>query len=146
MRGVESAPNRSVFFSNSILTIYKDLHSHPELSTREERSAGIVAKELRAAGCDVTENFGKYDNSGWKCYGVIGVMKNGAGPTVLVRTDLDALPVHEESALPVNRRRRPATVRVHCSTPVFTRNSANQSSRWAFTTKPTCRPTTSVSR
>ena len=84
----------------SLLTIYKDLHSHPELSTKEERSAGIVAKELRAAGCDVTENFGKYDKSGWKCYGVIGVMKNGAGPTVLVRTDLDALPVHEETGLP----------------------------------------------
>src|ERR1043166_7375438 len=46
----------------SLLTIYKDLHSHPELSTKEDRSAGIVAKELRAAGCDVTENFGKYDN------------------------------------------------------------------------------------
>jgi amidohydrolase len=84
----------------SLLTIYKDLHSHPELSTKEERSAGIVAKELRAVGCDVTENFGKYDNSGEKCYGVIGVMKNGAGPTVLVRTDLDALPVHEETGLP----------------------------------------------
>jgi amidohydrolase len=84
----------------SLLAIYKDLHSHPELSTKEERSAGIVAKELRAAGCDVTENFGKYDNSDWKCYGVVGVMKNGAGPTVLVRTDLDALPVHEETGLP----------------------------------------------
>jgi len=84
----------------SLLTIYKDLHSHPELSTKEERSAGIVAKELRAAGCDVTENFGKYDNSDWKCYGVVGVMKNGAGPTVVVRTDLDALPVHEETGLP----------------------------------------------
>src|SRR5881396_1366990 len=84
----------------SLLTMYKDLHSHPELSTKEERSAGIVAKELRAAGCDVTENFGKYDNSDWKCYGVVGVMKNGDGPTVLVRTDLDALPVHEETGLP----------------------------------------------
>jgi amidohydrolase len=84
----------------SLLTIYKDLHSHPELSTKEERSAGIVAKELGAAGCDVTENFGKYDNSSWKCYGVVGVMKNGAGPTVLVRTDLDALPVQEDTGLP----------------------------------------------
>ena len=83
----------------SLLTIYKDLHSHPELSTKEERSAGIVANELRKAGCDVTENFGKYDASGWKCYGVVGVMKNSAGPTVLVRTDLDALPVHEETGL-----------------------------------------------
>ena len=84
----------------SLLTVYKDLHTHPELSTKEERSAEIVAKELRATGCDVTENFGKYDKSGWKCYGVVGVMKNGAGPTVLVRTDLDALPVHEETGLP----------------------------------------------
>jgi amidohydrolase len=84
----------------SLLAIYKDLHSHPELSTKEERSAGIVANELRAIGCDVTENFGKYDTGAWKCYGVIGLMKNGAGPTVLVRTDLDALPVHEETGLP----------------------------------------------
>ena len=84
----------------SLLTIYKDLHSHPELSTKEERSAGIVAKELRATGCDVTENFGKYDKSLWTCYGLVGVMKNGAGPTLLVRTDLDALPVHEETGLP----------------------------------------------
>jgi hippurate hydrolase len=83
----------------SLLTIYKDLHGHPELSTKEERSAGIVANELRKAGCNVTENFGKYDTSSWKCYGVVGVMKNGAGPTVLVRTDLDALPVHEETGL-----------------------------------------------
>jgi amidohydrolase len=84
----------------SLLMIYKDLHSHPELSMKEERSAGIVAKELRAVGCDVTENFGKYEKSGWKCYGIVGVMKNGAGPIVLVRTDLDALPVHEETGLP----------------------------------------------
>jgi len=84
----------------SLLTIYKDLHSHPELSTKEERSAGIVAKELRATGCEVTENFGKYDNSPWKCYGVVGVMKNGPGPTVVVRTDMDALPVYEETGLP----------------------------------------------
>src|SRR5215468_2501818 len=84
----------------SLLGIYQDIHSHPELSGYEERTAALVAKELRAAGCDVTENFGKYDDSRWKCYGVVGVMKNGAGPTVLVRTDLDALPVHEETGLP----------------------------------------------
>jgi amidohydrolase len=84
----------------SLLGIYQDIHSHPELSGYEERTAALVAKELRAAGCDVTENFGKYDSSRWKCYGVVGVMKNGAGPTVLVRTDMDALPVHEETGLP----------------------------------------------
>src|SRR5262245_63767381 len=79
----------------SLLTIYKDLHSHPELSTKEQRSAEIVAKELRGAGCEVTENFGKYDNPSWKCYGVVGVMKNGTGPTVLVRAEMDSLPVQE---------------------------------------------------
>src|SRR5246127_2205692 len=84
----------------SLLAIYKDIHSHPELSGHEEHTAALVAKELRAAGCEVTENFGKYDNPKLKCYGVIGVMKNGGGPTVLVRTDMDALPVHEETGLP----------------------------------------------
>src|SRR5438270_1153980 len=84
----------------SLITIYKDLHTHPELSTHEERSAAIVAKELKAAGCEVTERVGKYEKPGATCFGVVGVMKNGAGPTVLVRTDLDALPVHEETGLP----------------------------------------------
>jgi len=84
----------------SLLAIYKDIHSHPELSTREEKTSALVAKELRAAGCEVTENFGKYDNPNLKCYGVIGMMKNGTGPTVMVRTDLDALPVEEDTGLP----------------------------------------------
>jgi amidohydrolase len=84
----------------SCLAIYKDIHSHPELSTKEERTSVIVAKELRAAGCDVTENFGKYDQPGVKCYGVVGVMKNGDGPIVLVRTDMDALPVQEQTGAP----------------------------------------------
>jgi amidohydrolase len=84
----------------SLLAIYKDIHSHPELSTREEKTSALVAKELRAAGCEVTENFGKYDNPNLKCYGVVGIMKNGTGPTVLVRTDLDALPVEEDTGLP----------------------------------------------
>src|SRR5438067_3009420 len=84
----------------SLLAIYKDIHAHPELSMHEERSASIVAKELKAAGCEATERVGTYDDPKFKAYGVIGVMKNGAGPTVLVRTDLDALPVHEETGLP----------------------------------------------
>jgi amidohydrolase len=84
----------------SLLAIYKDIHSHPELSTREERTSAIVAKELRTVGCDVTEHFGKYDDPKLKCYGVVGIMKNGDGPLVLIRTDLDALPVEEETGLP----------------------------------------------
>jgi len=84
----------------SLLAIYKDIHMHPELSWHEERTSALIAKELRAAGCEVTERFGRYDNPNLKGYGVVGIMKNGAGPTVLVRTDMDALPVHEETGLP----------------------------------------------
>ena len=84
----------------SLLGIYKDVHSHPELSAQEERTAALVANELRTAGCEVTEHVGKYENSKLKGYGVVGVMKNGEGPTVLVRTDMDALPVEEETGLP----------------------------------------------
>src|ERR1700746_2992416 len=84
----------------SLVRIYKDIHSHPELSGYEERTASLVGKELRAAGCQVTEHLGKYENSKLKAYGVLGVMKNGDGPTVLVRTDMDALPVQEETGLP----------------------------------------------
>jgi len=84
----------------SLLAIYKDIHAHPELSMHEDRSAAIVAKELKAAGYQVTERVGKYDKASVTCFGVVGVMKNGAGPIVLVRTDLDALPVHEETGLP----------------------------------------------
>src|SRR5947199_10225452 len=84
----------------SLLTIYKDLHSHPELSTHEERSSAIVAKELKAAGYEVTEHVGKYNDAAKPCFGVIGVMKNGDGPVVGIRTDLDALPVHEETGAP----------------------------------------------
>jgi amidohydrolase len=84
----------------SLIGIYKDIHTHPELSGHEERTAALVARELRAAGCQVTEHLGKYENPKLKGYGVVGVMKNGDGPTVLVRTDMDALPVEEETGLP----------------------------------------------
>src|ERR1700745_2229846 len=84
----------------SLLTIYKDIHTHPELSTQEQRTSALWAKELKAVGCDVTENVGKYEKPNKKCYGVVGLMKNGDGPVVLVRTDLDALPVQEETGLP----------------------------------------------
>ena len=78
----------------SLLAMYKDLHTHPELSTHEERSSALVAKELRAVGCDVTENFGTYDKPNLKGYGVIGIMKNGSGRTVMVRTAHSAVATH----------------------------------------------------
>jgi amidohydrolase len=83
----------------SLLAIYKDVHSHPELSTQEQRTSELVAKELKDADCEVTDHIGKYDQPGLTGYGVVGVMKNGDGPVVLVRTDLDALPVEEETGL-----------------------------------------------
>jgi hippurate hydrolase len=84
----------------SLLAIYKDVHLHPELSTQEKRTSEIVAKELKAAGCQVTDHLGKYDTPTFPGYGVVGLMKNGDGPVVLVRTDMDALPVEEETGLP----------------------------------------------
>src|SRR6266516_2807075 len=84
----------------SLLTIYKDIHTHPELSTQEQRTSALLAKELKAVGCDVTENVGKYEKPGHKCFGVVGLMKNGYGPVVVVRTALDARPVQEDTGLP----------------------------------------------
>jgi amidohydrolase len=84
----------------SLLAIYKGLHAHPELSGHEAKTSAVVARELRAAGCDVTENVGKYENAALTGYGVVGLLKNGPGPTVLIRSDLDGLPVTEETGLP----------------------------------------------
>jgi hippurate hydrolase len=84
----------------SLLKIYQDIHSNPELSGQEQRTSAILAKELKAAGCEVTDHIGKYETAGLTGYGVVGLMKNGDGPVVLVRTDMDALPVEEETGLP----------------------------------------------
>ena len=84
----------------SWLSTYKALHAAPELSHREEKTAAFVAGELRKLGFTVAERIGKYQNAQWNGYGVVAVMKNGQGPTVLVRTELDALPVDEKTGLP----------------------------------------------
>jgi amidohydrolase len=76
----------------SLVDLYHHLHGHPELSFREEATASRIADELKQAGADVTTGVGKH--------GVVGVLKNGEGPVVLVRSDLDALPVTEETGLP----------------------------------------------
>lgn len=84
----------------SWLTTYKNLHAAPELSHREEKTSAFVAGELRKLGFTVTERIGKFQNEQWVGYGIVGVLKNGPGPTVLVRTELDALPVEEKTGLP----------------------------------------------
>ena len=72
--------------------LYLDLHEHPELSSHETRTAAELATRLRALGYEVTEHVGGT--------GVVGVLKNGTGPTVMLRTELDALPVEEKTGLP----------------------------------------------
>src|SRR3984893_5442592 len=72
--------------------LYKDVHSHPELSMQETRTSGLAADRLRAAGYEVTTGIGKT--------GVVGLLRHGDGPTVMLRADMDALPVEEATGLP----------------------------------------------
>ncbi len=72
--------------------VYKDLHAHPEIAFQEERTAAKLAAEMRKIGFEVTEKVGKT--------GVVAIYKNGPGPMVLVRTELDGLPMDEKSGLP----------------------------------------------
>jgi hippurate hydrolase len=78
--------------SARLADFYRDLHEHPELSLQEHRTAQRVSGALRPLGFDVTEQVGGT--------GVVGVLRNGAGPVVLVRADIDALPVAEQTGLP----------------------------------------------
>jgi amidohydrolase len=84
----------------SLVSTYKALHAAPELSHHEDKTAALLAGELRGFGYEVTEHVGKYPKPEWQGHGIVAVMKNGAGPTVLVRADMDALPVEEETGLP----------------------------------------------
>ncbi|MFE3203674.1 amidohydrolase [Embleya sp. NPDC059237] len=77
---------------NELTEIYRDLHRHPELAFEEHRTASLVAAHLRALGCDTVEGVGGT--------GVVGVLARGEGPTVLLRADMDALPVAEKTGLP----------------------------------------------
>lgn len=76
----------------SLMTIYRDLHANPEVSFKEVRSAGVMAAEARKAGFTVTTGVGGN--------GVVAVLKNGPGKTVLIRADMDALPLTEKTGLP----------------------------------------------
>jgi len=84
----------------SLKELYEYLHTHPELSYGEVNTSARVAEELRKIGFEVTEKFGKYEDPKRTAYGIVAIMKNGKGPTVYVRTDLDGLPVEEKTNLP----------------------------------------------
>ena len=84
---------------NDWVGTYKHLHEHPELSTEEKETSALIAAQLKKLGYEVTDRFGKYD-PGIPAYGVVAVLRNGPGPTVYVRTDMDALPVTENTGLP----------------------------------------------
>ena len=76
---------------DDIVELYRDFHAHPELSFHEEETANRLAAQLRNAGCEVTQSVGGH--------GVVALLRNGEGPTLMLRTDLDALPVTEQTNL-----------------------------------------------
>src|SRR5262245_60436583 len=76
--------------------LYKDIHTHPEIAFQEEKTAAKLAAEMRAIGFEVTEKVGKT--------GLVALYKNGDGPTIMVRTELDALPMEEKTGLPYASR------------------------------------------
>ena len=86
------------------MDIYRHLHTYPELSYQEKETSALVARELSKLGFEVTEGVGDYGVEDRIGYGVVGVMSNGDGPTVMVRTDLDALPIEEKTGLPYASR------------------------------------------
>jgi hippurate hydrolase len=73
-------------------TLYKDIHNHPEVAFQENRTAALLAADMRKLGFQVTEHVGKT--------GIVAIYRNGPGPTVLIRTELDALPMEEKTGLP----------------------------------------------
>ena len=84
--------------SGDLMAIYRDFHANPELSMQEVRSAAIMAREARKAGFTVTEKIGKT--------GLVAVMKNGPGPTLMIRADMDALRSRSKPASRSHRRSR----------------------------------------
>jgi amidohydrolase len=82
-----------------LVEMYKGIHSHPELSGHEEHTSATLAAELRRAGYSVTERVGRYPD-GSQAYGVVAILQNGPGPRLLVRADMDALPIVEQTDVP----------------------------------------------
>src|SRR6202035_1749413 len=81
-----------------LVETYKGIHSHPELSHHEEHTAALLAGELRKAGYTVTERVGRYPD-GTQAYGLVAILQNGPGPRLLIRADMDALPIVEETGV-----------------------------------------------
>ena len=92
LAAADFAPAVKADYDKHLQTLFLDFHRNPELSFKENRTAKIMARELKAAGATVTEGVGGT--------GVVGVMKNGEGPVVLLRADMDGLPVEEKSGVP----------------------------------------------
>jgi amidohydrolase len=82
----------------SLTETYKHFHRNPELSHHEEKTSALLAAELRELGYTVTERVGKYAD-GSQAYGVVAILQNGTGPRLLIRADMDALPVVEKTGL-----------------------------------------------
>ncbi|MEP6886187.1 MAG: amidohydrolase [Gammaproteobacteria bacterium] len=80
----------------NLVDIYKTIHAHPELSHHEEHTAALLAAELRKSGFTVTERVGKYPD-GTQAYGVVAILENGPGAKLLIRADMDALPIVEQT-------------------------------------------------
>ncbi len=102
LNGHAVAQNVSSFVNSetpALVDTYKDIHAHPELSHFEARTSGILAAALRDAGYTVTERVGRYPD-GSQAYGVVAILKNGAGSTLMIRADMDALPIVEETGVP----------------------------------------------
>ena len=90
--GTHALPGPSADLLAKLETVYRDLHANPELSMQEHRTSGIAAAWLRTRGYEVTEGVGRT--------GVVGLLRNGEGPTVLLRADMDGLPIKESTGLP----------------------------------------------
>lgn len=91
LAGTTPTPDPVPLSDDQLADLYRDLHRHPELGFQEHRTAGIIADRLTALGYQVTTGVG--------ATGVVGVLENGEGPTVVVRADMDALPVEEKTGL-----------------------------------------------
>jgi hippurate hydrolase len=85
-----------------LMTLYRDLHEHPELSMQEVRTPSLLVPEMKKLGFQVAEHVGKT--------GLVAVMKNGPGPVLLIRADMDALPVREQTGLPFASKVRATTL------------------------------------